>query len=90
MPKAVRPNMINLDSTANRAVLVPIADYKVRAEQLGYKVLVAEGSPVVLKIIVSGYVEGILGVACLNVLEKAIDKVLIAGGAVLRGPSTFW
>lgn len=56
-----------------------IADYKVRAEKLGYKVLVAEGSPIVLKIIVSGYVDGILGVACLNVLEKAIDKVLIAG-----------
>ena len=56
-----------------------IADYKVRAEQLGYKVLVAEGSPIVLKIIVGGYVDSILGVACLNVLEKAIDKVLIAG-----------
>jgi geranylgeranyl diphosphate synthase, type II len=56
-----------------------IADYKVKAEELGYKVLVAEGSPVVLKIIVSGYIDGILGVACLNVLEKAIDKVLIAG-----------
>ena len=56
-----------------------IADYKVRAEELGYKVLVAEGSPVVLKIIVEGYVDGILGVACLNVLEKAIDKILIAG-----------
>ena len=56
-----------------------IADYKVRAEQLGYKVLVAEGSPVVLKIIVEGYVDGILGVACLNVLEKAIDKILLAG-----------
>lgn len=56
-----------------------IADYKVRADQLGYKVLVAEGSPIVLKIIVEGYVDGILGVACLNVLEKAIDKVLIAG-----------
>ena len=56
-----------------------IADYKVRAEQLGYRVLVAEGSPVVLRIIVSGYIDGILGVACLNVLEKAIDKVLIAG-----------
>ncbi|MCA9059349.1 MAG: polyprenyl synthetase family protein, partial [Planctomycetaceae bacterium] len=27
----------------------------------------------------SGYIDGILGVACLNVLEKAIDKVLIAG-----------
>ncbi len=56
-----------------------IADYKVRAEELGYKVLVAEGSPIVLKIIVGGYIDGILGVACLNVLEKAIDKVLIAG-----------
>lgn len=56
-----------------------IADYKLRAEELGYKVLVAEGSPIVLKIIVSGYIDGILGVACLNVLEKAIDKVLIAG-----------
>ena len=31
-----------------------IADYKVRAEELGYKVLVAEGSPIVLKIIVGG------------------------------------
>lgn len=56
-----------------------IADYKVKAEKLGYKVLVAEGSPIVLKIIVSGYIDGILGVACLNVLEKAIDKILIAG-----------
>ncbi len=56
-----------------------IADYKVKAEQLGYKVLVAEGSPIVLKIIVDGYVDGIVGVACLNVLEKAIDKILVAG-----------
>ena len=56
-----------------------IADYKGKAEKLGYKVLVAEGSPVVLRIIVEGYVDGILGVACLNVLEKAIDKVLLAG-----------
>ena len=44
---------------------------------MGYKVLVAEGSPVVLKIIVSGYVDAIVGVACLNVLEKAIDKILL-------------
>lgn len=56
-----------------------IADYKVKAEKLGYKVLVAEGSPIVLKIIVDGYVDGIVGVACLNVLEKAIDKILLAG-----------
>ena len=56
-----------------------IADFRTRAEELGYKVLVAEGSPIVLKIIVSGYVDAIIGVACLNVLEKAIDKILLAG-----------
>lgn len=31
-----------------------IADFRAKAEELGYKVLVAEGSPIVLKIIVSG------------------------------------
>ncbi len=56
-----------------------IADFRSIAEELGYKVLVAEGSPVVLKIIVSGYVDAIVGVACLNVLEKAIDKILLSG-----------
>lgn len=56
-----------------------IADFKGKAEDLGYKVLVAEGSPIVLKIIVSGHVDGIVGVACLNVLEKAIDKILQVG-----------
>jgi geranylgeranyl diphosphate synthase, type II len=56
-----------------------IADFKAKAEDLGYKVLVSEGTPIVLKIIVSGHVDAIVGVACLNVLEKAIDKVLLAG-----------
>jgi geranylgeranyl pyrophosphate synthase len=56
-----------------------IADFRTEAEKMGYKVLVAEGSPIVLKIIVSGYVDAIVGVACLNVLEKAIDKILLAG-----------
>jgi geranylgeranyl pyrophosphate synthase len=56
-----------------------IADFRTAAEEMGYRVLVAEGSPIVLKIIVSGYVDAIVGVACLNVLEKAIDKILLAG-----------
>lgn len=56
-----------------------IADFRGLAEEMGYRVLVAEGSPVVMKIIVGGYVDAVVGVACLNVLEKAIDKVLLAG-----------
>ena len=56
-----------------------VADFKVKAEELGYKVLVSEGTPIVLKIIVSGHVDAIVGVACLNVLEKAFDKILLSG-----------
>lgn len=56
-----------------------IADFRIMAERLGYRVIVAEGSPVVMQILVGGYVDAILGVACLNVLEKAIDNVLLAG-----------
>src|SRR5262249_23779713 len=63
-----------------------VADFKVKAEELGYKVLVSEGTPIVLKIIVSGHVDAIVGVACLNVLEKALDKVLIAGVPCLAVP----
>jgi geranylgeranyl pyrophosphate synthase len=56
-----------------------IAEFATMAEHMGYHVLVAEGSPVVMRTIISGCVDTILGVACLNVLEKAIDKVLLAG-----------
>jgi geranylgeranyl diphosphate synthase, type II len=56
-----------------------VGDFRTKAEQLGYKVLVSEGTPIVLKIIVSGHIDAIVGVACLNVLEKAFDKVLLAG-----------
>ena len=63
-----------------------IADFRSVAEELGYKVLVAEGSPIVLKIIVSGHVDAIVGVACLNVLEKAIDKIMLAGIPCMATP----
>jgi geranylgeranyl diphosphate synthase, type II len=56
-----------------------IGDFKVKAEKLGYKIMVAEGTPIVLKVIVSGYIDGILGIACLNVLEKAFEKVVQSG-----------
>ncbi len=63
-----------------------IADFRTEAEAMGYKVLVAEGSPIVMKILISGYVDAIVGVACLNVLEKAIDKVLLAGVPCMAVP----
>lgn len=63
-----------------------VGDFRTKAEQLGYKVLVSEGTPIVLKIIVSGHVDAIVGVACLNVLEKAFDKVLLAGIPCIATP----
>ena len=47
-----------------------ISDIKRQAEQLGYAVLVAEGSPIVMKLIESGQIEAVVGVSCLAVLER--------------------
>ncbi|MFO7903658.1 MAG: polyprenyl synthetase family protein, partial [Pirellulaceae bacterium] len=57
----------------------PIDGVRRRAMEQGYQVLIAEGSPIVMKVILSGEVDAIVGVACLNVLEKTVDKVLLSG-----------
>lgn len=54
-------------------------ELKRQAESLGYRVLIAEGSPIVLKLVVEGQADAILGAACLNSLEKALEKVLQVG-----------
>ena len=45
------------------------------AERLGYSVLVAEGSAVVMALIQAKKVEAIVGVSCLNVLERAFPNM---------------
>lgn len=57
-----------------------------QAESLGYEVMIAEGSPIVMKQILSGRAEAVLGVACLNVLEKSLEKILMAGVPSLAVP----
>ena len=56
------------------------------AEQLGCRVLIAEGSPVVLQLILSGSVDAIVGVACLDSLEKTFDRILAAGVPCMAVP----
>jgi geranylgeranyl pyrophosphate synthase len=56
-----------------------LTELRAEAERLGYRVMIAEGSPVVMQTILSGQVDAILGVACLNVLERALEKILMAG-----------
>ncbi len=50
--------------------LCSIEDLQEEAERMGYAVLVAEGSPIVMAIIETGQIEAIVGVSCLNVLER--------------------
>jgi len=51
--------------------LCTIQDLQEEAERLGYAVLVAEGSALVMALIQSGKVDAIVGVSCLSVLERA-------------------
>src|SRR5262245_20323382 len=51
--------------------LCTIQDLQEEAERLGYAVLVAEGSALVMALIQSGKIDAIVGVRCLSVLERA-------------------
>lgn len=65
--------------------LCSIQDLQVEAEKLGYAVLVAEGSTLVMSIIETGKIEAIVGVSCMSVLEKAfgyMEAAAIPGVAI--------
>lgn len=55
--------------------LCSLNDLTVEAERLGYAVLVAEGSSLVMQMIESGQIDAIVGVSCLNVLEKCFPHM---------------
>ena len=50
-------------------------DLTMEAERLGYAVLVAEGSALVRQMIEAGKIEAIVGVSCLNVLERCFPHM---------------
>ena len=55
--------------------LCTIQDLQEEAERLGYAVLVAEGSALVMALIQSGKIDAIVGVSCLSVLERAFPHM---------------
>ncbi len=56
-----------------------LSELRAYAQQKGYRVLIAEGSPIVMQIIIEGHADSLLGVSCLNVLEKSLEKIIAAG-----------
>ncbi len=62
-----------------------ISDFKSEAEDLGYAVLIAEGSPIVMTLIETGQIEAVVGVSCLATLEKVfpyMDAGAVPGIAI--------
>tara|TARA_R110002096_G_scaffold253095_7_gene446007 strand:- start:419 stop:2098 length:1680 start_codon:yes stop_codon:yes gene_type:complete len=55
--------------------LCSIEDFQKEAERLGYAVLVAEGSAIVMSLIQTGQIEAIVGISCLAVLERTFPYV---------------
>ncbi|MEM0970621.1 MAG: polyprenyl synthetase family protein, partial [Verrucomicrobiota bacterium] len=55
--------------------LCTIEDFQNEAEKLGYAVLVAEGSAIVMSLIQTGKIEAIVGISCLPVLERTFPYV---------------
>lgn len=65
--------------------LCSIQDLQSEAERLGYAVLVAEGSAIVMSLIQTGKIDAIVGVSCLSVLERAfpyMEAAAVPGVAV--------
>ncbi|TWU23805.1 polyprenyl synthetase family protein [Bythopirellula polymerisocia] len=62
------------------------ADVQIQAESLGMKVLAAESSPELMQLLFDNSIEAIVGVASLDVLEKALEMILLAGIPALAVP----
>jgi len=63
-----------------------IQDLQAEAQQLGYVVLVAEGSPAVMSLLETGQVEAVIGVSCLAVLERVFPYMQAAAVPGLAVP----
>ncbi|MBN2450894.1 MAG: polyprenyl synthetase family protein [Lentisphaeria bacterium] len=58
----------------------PIAELTAEAEALGYVVLVAEGTTVVTQLLEQGQIDAVIGVSCLEALERSFPH--LAAGAI--------
>ena len=69
---------VSADASPRQAALdrvETIQDVLRQAKLLGYRTLVADGTPIVAKVLAQSNVEAIIGVACLDSLEATFDKI---------------
>ncbi len=63
-----------------------LSHWRALGRKRGYQVLIAEGSPIVLQLILRGQADAVLGIGCLNSLEKALGKLQITGLPAMAVP----
>ncbi|MDD4269572.1 MAG: polyprenyl synthetase family protein [Thermoguttaceae bacterium] len=63
-----------------------LSRWRALGRRKGYQVLIAEGSPIVLQLILRGRADAVLGIGCLNSLEKALGKLQITGLPAMAVP----
>ncbi len=64
----------------------PIDDILLRAEQLGYATLVAEGTTVAIGLVEEGSIDAVIGVSCMPVLQRSFKPVSNAAVPVIGLP----
>ncbi len=63
-----------------------LTEWRALGREKGYQVLIAEGSPIVLQLILQGKADAVLGIGCLNSLEKSLEKILMTGLPAMAVP----
>lgn len=78
--------LLLLPPEADGSPEAPFADLREQASELGVSVATTESSTAIMQILFSGKIDAIVGVANLDTLEKAIDKILLIGLPSLAVP----
>ncbi|WP_346859374.1 polyprenyl synthetase family protein [uncultured Draconibacterium sp.] len=64
----------------------PIDDILLKAEELGYATLVAEGTTVAIGLVEEGSIDAVIGVSCMPVLQRSFEPVSNAAVPVIGLP----
>lgn len=64
----------------------PFHQLRLEANKLGLKIESTASSTAIMELLLSGSVDAIVGVASLDILEKAVDKILLVGIPALAVP----
>ena len=77
-PQHCQAQIDELGLTCRQCGHCPLGQLQHEAQQLGYVVLIAEGSPIVMTLIESGQIHAVVGASCLAVLEKVFPLISAA------------